>query len=77
MFDNLFSWRVTNLGALSLLLVAALWRRYTAKRDRFVVHDKREDSRGTPSTFPHVFPLLGTLPIAYLWRPRSFVLDRK
>lgn len=77
MFDDIFSSRVANLGALSLLLVVALWRRYTARRDDFIARNKRENSKGTPSTFPYVFPLVGSLPIKYLWKPRAFVLDQK
>ncbi|KAI0443655.1 cytochrome P450 [Xylaria telfairii] len=32
--------------------------------------------RSAPPTFPYVFPFLGSLPIAYLFNPRAFVLDR-
>lgn len=78
---DLLPWHVANLGAnlgaLSILLIAVLWRRYTTKRDGFVAQDKRDDAKGPPWTFPYVFPLLGSLPIAYLWDPRAFVLDRK
>ena len=76
-FGDLLPWRVADLGAFTLLLLVALWLRYTAKRDNFVASDKRENAKGAPPTFPYVFPLLGNLPISYLWKPREFVLDRK
>ncbi|KAI1440154.1 cytochrome P450 [Annulohypoxylon stygium] len=36
---------------------------------------KRDDAKGAPSTFPYIFPLLGSLPLAYLWDPKAFVLN--
>lgn len=78
MFDDLFTWSWANLSALSLLLAAGLWRQYTARRDGFLVLNKRDTTgQRVPPTFPYFFPLLGTLPITYLWKPRAFVLDRK
>lgn len=77
MFWDLLPLRVVNLGALSLLLFAALWRHYTARRDNSVAYTKHDNAKGVPPTFPYVFPLLGSLPITYLWKPRAFVLNRK
>lgn len=68
---------MANLGALCLALVAALWLRYTARRGFDIPHDKRGSAKGAPSIFPCMFPLLGSLPIMYLWKPRDFVLDPK
>ncbi|KAK7740481.1 hypothetical protein SLS53_005324 [Cytospora paraplurivora] len=76
MFDDLTSWHVANLVGLALFIVVALRRRYTATSDSFIERDKNENAKGAPSTFPHVFPLLGSLPISYLWGPRDFVLNR-
>ncbi|KAI2463060.1 cytochrome P450 [Annulohypoxylon bovei var. microspora] len=75
MFFNLVSLHGANLGAAALLLIAALWFRYAARRDKFMVYEKRDDAKGAPSTFPYIFPLLGSLPVAYLWNPRAFVLN--
>lgn len=76
MFGGLTSWHVANLVALALCLVVALWRRYTARRDSFIGRDKVKNAKGAPSTFPYVFPLVGSLPISYLWGPKDFVLNR-
>lgn len=59
--------------AIAALLIALLWRRYTARRDE----SENETKKGIPGTFPYVFPLLGSLPVSYLWKPRDFVLDRR
>lgn len=75
MFCHGIALDATNLSALSLLLVAGLWRWYVARRDRFIAYQKRDDARGIPLTFPYVFPLLGSLPITYIWNPRAFVLN--
>ncbi|KAI0838408.1 cytochrome P450 [Hypoxylon sp. FL0890] len=75
MFSDLLPLRGANLGALSLLFIAILWRWYAVRRDRFIAHGKRGDVKGAPLTFPYVFPLLGSLPIMYLWDPRAFVLN--
>lgn len=77
MFVDLFSWPKANLGAPSLLLMAALWLWYITRRGTFVTHNKSGDANGVPSTFPCIFPLLGSLPIIYLWKPRAFVSDPK
>ncbi|KAJ4423350.1 hypothetical protein N0V82_001953 [Gnomoniopsis sp. IMI 355080] len=63
-------------SSLALLLLAIFWYNYTTKRDEFAAHS-RHDGAGqrTPPTFPYFFPLLGTLPMAYLWNPKSFLLD--
>ncbi|KAI1139121.1 cytochrome P450 [Hypoxylon sp. FL0543] len=74
MFSDTLPLNGTNLG-LCLLLIAALWHWYTASRDRFITYKKRDNAKGVPLTFPYVFPLLGCLPIAYLWNPRAFVLN--
>ncbi|KAI0882867.1 cytochrome P450 [Annulohypoxylon maeteangense] len=75
MFLDLVSPRTANLGVAFLFLITVLWLRYAAQRDRFAVLGKRDDAKGAPSTFPYVFPLLGSLPLAYLWDPRAFVLN--
>lgn len=77
MFGDLISWPKANLGAFSLLLLAVLWLRYITRRDSFDKYNKRGDAKGVPQTFPYVFPLLGSLPFTYLWKPRDFVLDPK
>ncbi|TGJ86045.1 hypothetical protein E0Z10_g2699 [Xylaria hypoxylon] len=66
---------VANLRALSLPLIAALWYWYTIRRSNFIANSKLGNAKGVPLTFPYVFPLLGSLPIAYLWKPRAFVLN--
>lgn len=75
MFADLIPWPTANLGALFLLLSTLLWFRYTTRRDDFDAHDKRGDAKGVPRAFPYVFPLLGSLPLRYLWKPRDFVLN--
>ncbi|KUI58399.1 Cholesterol 7-alpha-monooxygenase [Cytospora mali] len=77
MFDDLLLWDAANLAGLSLLVIAALWLRYTARHDSLAAHVKLGDTTGVPSTFPYIFPLLGSLPVTYLWDPRAFVLNRK
>lgn len=68
---------MANAGALSLLLVAALWLRYTTGRGFDIPSGKIGGAKGVPSMFPCIFPLLGSLPIMYLWKPIDFVLDPK
>lgn len=75
MFVDLIPWPTATLGAPFLLLVTLLWLRYTTMRDTFDTHNKRGETKGAPSTFPYVFPLLGSLPLMYLWKPRDFVLN--
>ncbi len=77
MLFGLLSLSIPGLGGLSLLLIAALWLRYAAVLDSFMVYKKRENAKGVPLVFPYVFPFLGSLPITYLWRPRDFVLSQK
>ena len=76
MFSNLNP-SVTNLAVLLLFLLVVLWRHYTLKYNAFAACQKVDNTRGAPLTFPYVFPLLGSLPIAYLWKPRDFVLNRR
>ncbi|KAK3984617.1 cytochrome P450 [Cladorrhinum sp. PSN332] len=68
--------------SLFVLLLAALWFRYRTTFHNFAtqIPPKRHSSRGgdgqnIPPTFPYFFPILGTLPLAYLWRPRDLVLS--
>ncbi|KAI1759270.1 cytochrome P450 [Hypoxylon sp. FL1150] len=75
MFWNILPLNINSLGALLLVLSVALWRQYTARRESFVAYKKRENSKDAPLTFPYVVPLLGSLPIAYLWSPKAFVLN--
>ncbi|KAI0169136.1 cytochrome P450 [Hypoxylon sp. FL1284] len=75
MFLNLFSPNLGNLGAFFLFLIAASWLRYAVKRRKFIAQQKSDGVRSAPLTFPYVFPLLRSLPIAYLWNPRAFVLN--
>ncbi|KAH6646126.1 cytochrome P450 [Truncatella angustata] len=72
---DFLSWGSADLWALSLFLIAVLWYRYTAARNKFSSYEKRDNANSYPLTFPYVFPVLGTLPISYLWRPRAFVLN--
>lgn len=76
-FGDLLPWGVVNLATLCLLLTAALWSRYTARRDNFLSQEKHENAKGVPSMFPYIFPLLGSLPITYLWKPKAFVLNQR
>lgn len=77
MFYDLVSWPMAKLGALSLVLIAALWLRWTIRRGTLVTHNKSGSAKGVPTTFPCILPLLGNLPIIYLWKPRDFVSDPK
>ncbi|KAI0850264.1 cytochrome P450 [Daldinia vernicosa] len=77
MLFNIFPLSPANLLAVCLLLITVLWRRYAAKHASLVAYEKRDDVKGIPSTFPYVFPLLGNLPIMYLWNPKDFVLNPK
>ncbi|OTA83033.1 hypothetical protein M434DRAFT_36900 [Hypoxylon sp. CO27-5] len=67
--------RGANLGAFSLIVIAALCRWYATRYDSSKGREKPGNAKGTPATFPYIFPLLGSLPIAYLWNPRAFVLN--
>ncbi|KAI0451549.1 cytochrome P450 [Xylaria acuta] len=75
MFSDYSPAHVANLGGLGLLLTAALWRWYTTSRDSFFARQKRDNAQGVPLTFPYIFPLLGSIPVTYLWKPRAFVLN--
>ncbi|KAJ8126907.1 hypothetical protein O1611_g6730 [Lasiodiplodia mahajangana] len=79
MFSHVFSLRdEVSSGALVLLLIiSALWLWHAAKRQGPgpVANDKRIHAKGSPPTFPHVFPFLGSLPIAYLFNPKAYVLN--
>jgi hypothetical protein len=77
MFLELPTPRGPFLEAILLLLFAVLWLRYIASRDSFKAHRKRDNVQAPPLTFPYIFPLLGSLPITYLLRPRDFVLDQQ
>ncbi|KAI0105052.1 cytochrome P450 [Nemania sp. FL0031] len=76
MFSHLFSLRSeVSLGALVLLPLGALWLWHAAKWHGPVANDKLANAKGAPPTFPYVFPFLGSLPIAYLFSPKAFVLN--
>ncbi|KAI1646874.1 cytochrome P450 [Daldinia loculata] len=77
MLFNLLPLSPANLLAFCLLFITVLWRRYATKHARLVAYEKRDDVKGIPSTFPHVFPFLGSLPIMYLRSPKDFVLNPK
>jgi hypothetical protein len=77
MLFDLLPLQTAHFGAFALLLIAALWHRYAAKLRHFQAYEKLNEGKGAPLTFPYVFPLLGSLPVSYLWNPRAFVLDRK
>lgn len=64
---------VTRLVSLSLLLIATLWFPYSAKHNRFWTYRKPDNAKAVPPTFPYFLPLLGCLPVKYLWSPREFV----
>ncbi|CAG8951630.1 hypothetical protein HYFRA_00005430 [Hymenoscyphus fraxineus] len=69
----------SHLGAVLLFLVAVLWLRYVlGNKARFVAQCKNHDKGKiveAPLTFPYIVPLLGSVPISYLWNPRGFVLN--
>jgi hypothetical protein len=77
MLYDLLPLQRAHFGALALLLIAALWHRYATKRRHFLAYENLNEGKGAPLTFPYIFPLLGSLPVSYLWNPRAFVLDRK
>jgi hypothetical protein len=66
-----------NVTACLLLVSAALCLRYTFKYARFQDYRKSEHAKAAPLTFPYFIPLLGSLPLQYLWRPKDFVLNQK
>ncbi|KAI1878967.1 hypothetical protein JX265_003144 [Neoarthrinium moseri] len=67
---------VTNPGTFCFLLVVVLWLRYAAALNNFKAYEKQRGAQGIPLAFPYVFPLLGNLPLPYLWRPKAFILNR-
>lgn len=80
MFDGLGlpAWCASNWGSLAATLIAIiLWRRYAIRRDSYAGQNESNTANGIPPTFPYLFPFLGTLPIAYLWKPRDLVLSRE
>ncbi|KAJ2990999.1 hypothetical protein NUW58_g2689 [Xylaria curta] len=72
--DNLVRAMPSHLFA--LFLFGALWLWYAAKRRGSIAHKQPANTEGTPLTFPYVFPFLGSLPITYLYNPKTFVLNR-
>ena len=66
-----------NLGAAALLLTVTLWLRYATQFGKLMTCEKRDTAKCNPPTFPYIFPLLGSLPVAYLWNPKAFVLNPK
>lgn len=80
MFDefNPLTWRIADWRALTvMLLVIVLWRRYAVWCQIYEGQSKRSTANGAPPTFPYFFPLLGSLPVSYLWKPRAFVLSQE
>ncbi|CAG8975898.1 hypothetical protein HYALB_00006515 [Hymenoscyphus albidus] len=69
----------SHLGAVLLFLVAVLWLRYVlGNKPRFVAQCKNHDKGKiveAPLTFPYIVPLLGSVPISYLWNPKGYVLN--
>ncbi|KAI1825086.1 cytochrome P450 [Xylaria intraflava] len=62
--------RVPNLGTLCLLIaIAAILLQQLSNATAQKKHG------GVPATFPHAIPFLGSLPIAYLWKPKDYVLN--
>ncbi|KAI0160102.1 cytochrome P450 [Xylariaceae sp. FL1272] len=65
-----------NLGALILTLAIILWRRYTINHSDYAISQTHTPYQPTaPSTFPYIFPLMGSLPLIYLVDPLSLVLN--
>ncbi|KAK4164372.1 25-hydroxycholesterol 7-alpha-hydroxylase [Cladorrhinum sp. PSN259] len=60
--------------SLFAILVTILWLRYRANLHSFAAATKKQHS---PPTYPYLFPVLGSLPLAYLWKPRDVVLNPK
>ncbi|KAI1342556.1 cytochrome P450 [Xylariaceae sp. FL0016] len=75
MFGDLLSPLVVNLAVLSLVVITICWHRYLSARAQFTKVQNPSDVGSVPPTFPHVFPLLGSLPLDYLWSPKEFVLN--
>ncbi|KAI1258712.1 cytochrome P450 [Xylariaceae sp. FL1019] len=65
-----------SLVAMILFLAFIPWRRYNTKQSEFTNSQTHQPGQPTaPATFPYVFPFLGSLPLAYLINPLSYVLD--
>ena len=65
---------IPGILALTLILVAA-WQSQLIRRVRSPNDYPRRRTGKVPPTFPYRLPLLGSLPIYYLWNPMRFVLD--
>ncbi|KAH8723973.1 cytochrome P450 [Phaeosphaeriaceae sp. PMI808] len=63
--------------AISILATIILSFRYIAARNAFARPNKRDDTERRPPTEPYFFPLIGSLPLGYIFRPYAFVLDPK
>jgi len=77
MLSELLPTHAPSLVALAVLLITTLLLRYNAKCAKFAPDKSCGKPDGIPLTFPYVFPLLGSLPVAYLWKPRDFVLNQQ
>ncbi|KAF2468300.1 cytochrome P450 [Lindgomyces ingoldianus] len=60
---------------LLLAVVTLLLLHYIYKHKHFRECTKQDNSKLTPPTELYVFPLLGSLPLTYIWNPRGFVLN--
>ncbi|KAF2713710.1 cytochrome P450 [Pleomassaria siparia CBS 279.74] len=49
--------------------------RYQSLASYFRCHKPSKNVSSTPPTFPSYLPIIGNLPLLYLWNPRSFVLS--
>lgn len=66
-----------NGAALVIFIIALLVLRYNASRNRYNAAKRRDIAKAKPPTVPYVVPLLGTVPLGYIWDPIKFVLDPK
>ncbi|CAI6338089.1 unnamed protein product [Periconia digitata] len=64
-----------SLALILVFLITVFWLRFRHKHRTFLAHSKRDGIKIIPPTFPYAFPLLGSLPVAYLWKPKAVVLD--
>ncbi|KAF2653089.1 Pfs, NACHT and ankyrin domain protein, partial [Lophiostoma macrostomum CBS 122681] len=62
---------------ISLLVSSLIVLAIRHHRSQITFHESKiyHDARHVPPTYPYIFPLLGSLPLAYLWDPKSFVLN--
>ena len=67
--------RLRLYATLFLGLIAILIFRYNALWSKFRAYRKPDGAADAPPLYPYFFPLLGSLPFAYLWNPRTFVLS--